>query len=277
MSLEEEREHFLTIISYAVQTLAREFEVCSEGVWNQMLRPSAPWSQLRQITGKSSYVVELESVLEQVGVVIRQETENKRYVRSWCDKVVAVVVARFTHTLVRLKPMPCIVAEQLLLDIREIKNLLVELPREENASFTRYAGTQVSRVETLLRVLMADDDDLVRTYVELVRDRSFGNLQKVLDLKGVRRVDQNPMSDLFLQLTSAQPDLPDQSFLTHLDMDPPPTPVVASPFLDGTSTPPTLRGASVSQANPESGPGRAFSDLRRFGSMFGAALGSRPR
>lgn len=39
------------------------------------------------------------------------------------------ILARFTNTLVRLKPLASIVSKQLLLDLQEIKSILLDLPR----------------------------------------------------------------------------------------------------------------------------------------------------
>ncbi len=72
---------------------------------------SCPWSQLQprangisaSAAGKSQYVMDMASLLEQIGVVVRQDVENKRYVRSWCDRVVSVLTTRFLQGLVRLR------------------------------------------------------------------------------------------------------------------------------------------------------------------------------
>ncbi|CCF49657.1 hypothetical protein NDA11_001152 [Ustilago hordei] len=365
ISLDEEREIFTTLVSYAVQTLARELELCSEPIWNSMLRPAIPWSQLQPRSGaKLQYVMDMASLLEQIGVVVRQDVENKRYVRSWCDKVVSVLCTRFMQGLVRLRPLTQVMAEQLLVDAGELKKSLIELPRypvddlglgldgnkdsslshwmptpsaeqtalsNQAASYVRYVQRLTDRIETLLKVVLApieaDEEggmDLISSYVKLVGDRSFSNFQKVLDLKGVRKVDQNGLLDRFLQVTSSHDggfseqndrtsssgaaELTDQSFLTQLDMDPPLHPVLSSPFTastpsfldsatrrDSASTgpyrsaslfgpdslkSPTLggsgggfEGANAGAGGQQGGAGRAFSDLRKFGNFFGAALG----
>ncbi|PWZ02161.1 hypothetical protein BCV70DRAFT_198444 [Testicularia cyperi] len=384
VGLDDEKEIFVTLISFSVQTLARELELCSEPIWNTMLRPAVPWSSLQQVheSVKSQYMVDLSSLLEQVGVVVRQDVENKRYVRSWCDKVVAMLAARFLNALVRLRPIAPLVAQQLLIDATELKKMLLELPRypiedlggsvngvsdaslshwmptptaqqtavsTAAASYVRYVNRLTERIDILLRLVLAPtdadgsvgtrNDDLVHTYIRLVRDRSFSNFQKVLDLKGVRKVDQNGLLDRFVQATSGggssdamtdagaavhgterrsaeanggiASDLADQSFLTQLDMDPSPHPVLLQPFnpsqpsfLDAANRRPStnlatnrsnsLFGPSASSASgPDSprsgtpgqgyaadptattGAGRAFSDLRKFGNFFGAALGRR--
>ncbi|KAJ1683060.1 hypothetical protein LUZ63_021721 [Rhynchospora breviuscula] len=140
VSLDDERSIFNTLVAYAVQTLARELELCSEPIWNSMLRPAVPWSQIqprtdrahearRRFPANSQYVTDLASLLEQIGVVVRQDVENKRYVRSWCDKVVSVVTTRFLQALVRLRPLSQPMADQLLADASALRKSLVDLPR----------------------------------------------------------------------------------------------------------------------------------------------------
>lgn len=77
-----------SVISAAIANLAREVEIAVEPPFSAMLRPPIPWSQLDQASGKSQYVDDVAGALEHVAVVVRQELENKRYVRSWSDKVV---------------------------------------------------------------------------------------------------------------------------------------------------------------------------------------------
>ena len=43
---------------------------------------------MSEVHGKSEYTDDLASALEAVAVVVRQDVENKRYLRNWCDKVV---------------------------------------------------------------------------------------------------------------------------------------------------------------------------------------------
>ncbi|GAC92985.1 hypothetical protein PHSY_000545 [Pseudozyma hubeiensis SY62] len=359
INLDEEREIFTTLVSYAVQTLARELELCSEPIWNSMLRPVVAWSQVQPRSGpttasKSQYVMDMASLLEQIGVVVRQDVENKRYVRSWCDKVVGVLATRFLQGLVRLRPLTQGMAEQLLVDVGELRKSLIELPRypvddladssktateaslshwtpapsaeqtalsTQAASYVRYVHRLTDRIETLLRVILAplevdrsasnfNDDtarmDLIESYIKLVGDRSFSNFSKVLDLKGVRKVDQNNLLDRFIQVTGVDDgaagegaQLKDQSFLTQLDMDPSGQPVLSSPFsastpsfLDGNARrdsgvntrsaslfavdslkSPTIGAGGFEGSAGTGAGGRAFSDLRKFGNFFGAALG----
>ncbi len=128
----------------------------------------------------------------------------------------------------------------------------------------------------------------------------------MLELRGVRRVDQNAIIDTFVNATASHNDLEDTSFLTALDLEAASQPLGQTGsmgLVDGVSTPPLggggrnsfhlnrqysstqeqgyttrdgARSPPPSGANADGqGPGRAFGDLRRFGTLFGAALGRR--
>lgn len=144
VDLEAEREIFLAIISFGILNLTREVEISTENAFTQMLRPTIPWSSIEYVTNKSSYVDEFASALEHVAVVVRQDLENKRYVRNWCDKVVGSILARFMFNIVKLKPITVEAAKQMVVDIGEIQTSLLELPRyslSEEGSSTSAAAS----------------------------------------------------------------------------------------------------------------------------------------
>jgi len=74
-------------------------------------------------------------------------------------------------------------------------------------------------------------------YTLLIGDASFSNFQKILDLKGTLKTDQNALLDSFLTITSTKSELATSSFLSTLDMDPSSNQVATT-----TSTFPNLVG-----------------------------------
>lgn len=273
VDLEPERELFLAIVSAGVQGLAHELEVSVESAFQQMLR--APWNTLDTTDTKSAYVDEYAGALEHVAVVVRQDIQSKRYVRNWCDKVVGLVLARFMFTIVKLKPVTSVAAQQMMTDLTEIRMSLLELPRyslsEEGStsaasSYNRYVSKGVGRIETLLKLIAAPDDPsdaLVDLYLRLVGDRSFSNFQKILDLKGIRKAEQNTLMDAFVSKSSQQDDLEDSSFLTTLDMD-------------ATSAPGSAGGAEALSAGGATGLLSFMSGNENAG-LSTPPLGSAPR
>ena len=74
----------------------------------------------------------------------------------------------------------------------------------------------------MLQVIMCPEsppEAFVDHYLVLIPCQSFSDFQKMLDLKGVRRNDQNNLLDIFLAKTSLLRDLSDTSVLSGIEMD----------------------------------------------------------
>ncbi|GAA5834429.1 hypothetical protein JCM3766R1_005209 [Sporobolomyces carnicolor] len=227
VSLEAEKELFTGSISAALLAILRELELTVEAPFNAMSR--SPWKDAEYVSSESEYVHELTKACVTVVGIVREGVEQKKYVRSTCDKIVGLVLAKFMQTIVRCRPVAQIGAEQLLLDLQGLKHCLMHLvlaPGDSApipTSYSRYVSRSIQRVDTLLKIIMSPEDpadNFVRHYLALIPCQSFSDFQKVLDLKGVRRADQNHLLDIFLARTSTASGLTDSSFLTQLDMDP---------------------------------------------------------
>lgn len=272
ITLEPNRELFAAIVSAAIQMLTREVELAADSALQRMARPNAgsavaPWAQADEAQGKSAYIDDVHSALESIAVIVRQDIEAKRYVRTWSDRVVVVLTLRFIHGIVRLRPINKAKAEQLLVDLYEIKSMLLELPQYTpsessstlGSSYVRHVERSVGRAESLLRATMielassdaAGREAFVREYVEKVGDRSLSNFQKILELKGLaaagvaRRQAQTPQQqqdsanahalvDCFMAVTDtlAPEEAAETSFLTALDMEPSGAILTALPTVD---------------------------------------------
>ncbi|PKI83582.1 Vps53p [Malassezia vespertilionis] len=304
-SLESERDGFFAVVAGTLQYLTRVLYQSTEPAFHSLVRPETPWGQHVAVVDKSPWVDTLASALESIAVLVRQEVENKRYVRSWCDKAVGVVITRFTQAVLRIRPIRQCTAEQLCVDLHHVKGLLLELPHfsatdfggrsQSNAAmqthYERYVDKGIARIEPLLQVLASAKDespsleDVVNAYRSHIHDQSLPNFQKLLDLKGIRRLDQAPLVEEFLAAIDREATpLPTTSMLSSLQMDPN-AEVYAPPEIasDKRGTNDTQQGDSEGSAfvtaprpttpNNLSAASRALPDWKRFGSMFGAALG----
>ncbi|KDE06776.1 hypothetical protein MVLG_02972 [Microbotryum lychnidis-dioicae p1A1 Lamole] len=252
VSLEREKDLFVQTTSASLLAILKELEMSLEGPFNLMLR--SPWRDVEYVSNESPYVADLVRCVETVVTVVRDGVEQKKYVRSVCDKIVGLVLAKFTQTIVRCRPIAQIGAEQILLDLQSLKTCLLHLvlpPGDTSAvpmSYSRYVSRSVTKIDTLLKVIMTPEEpteEFVKNYLVLVPCQSFSDFQKVLDLKGVRRAEQNNLLDIFLARTSTATGLDDTSFLTSLDMDPNAT--LQSPSGSGVSSP--LLGSSNTNSN----------------------------
>ncbi|KAK1230251.1 Vacuolar protein sorting-associated protein 53 [Marasmius sp. AFHP31] len=279
VTFQNECDLFLSVISSAITVQLRELESASEGAFTTMQR--SPWSTLSQVSGPSPYTEELIRVVEQVAEVIRATVEQKKYLRNFFDKACSLLVAKFTNSLVKSRPLKETGAEQLLIDLQTLRSFLSRMPGDSliTSSYTRSLTKSTSRLESLLKVIVTPVDPVegfILNYTLVIGDDSFTNFQKVLDLKGVPKNDENVLLDNFVAITSTK-DLESTSFLTSLDMDP------SGLTLPGTLTSPASTAQdkifSALASPPMSGPPtggsgtdgyrgdqrrEVFSDFRRF-------------
>ncbi|GAA5971234.1 hypothetical protein JCM11641_004197 [Rhodosporidiobolus odoratus] len=243
VSFTHEKDLFTSVVSSALLAILRELELTIEPAMTSMAR--SPWREAEYVSSESAYMGELERGIQAVVAAVREGVEQKKYVRNTCDKVVGLVLAKFTQSIVKCRPIAQTGAEQILLDLQALKSCLLHLvlaPGDPNpipTSYSRYVSRNVQTIDTLLKVIMTPEDpaeEFVKHYILLVPCQSFSDFQKVLDLKGVRRADQNHLLDLFLAHTSTATGLSDTSFLTTLDMDPS-SQALTSPSASGLNSP----------------------------------------
>ncbi|KAI3609669.1 garp complex subunit [Moniliophthora roreri] len=277
ISFQNECELFVGVISSAIAVQLRELESACEPAFTTMLRSS--WSTLSQVVGPSAYTAELIRVTEQVIEVIKPTVEQKKYLRNFLDKASSLLIAKFTHSLVKSRPLKEIGAEQLLIDLQTVKAFLLKLPGDYIRSLTKSA----SRLESLLKVIVTPvtqdpADGFILNYTLVIGDDSFSNFQKILDLKGTPKNEQGHLLDTFIAITSTKEDLESTSFLSSLDMDPTGLTHLGAALgstalsghdsiFSGLASPP-ISGPPTGSSLPDASRGdqrrEVFSDFRRF-------------
>lgn len=100
--------------------------------------------------------------------------------------------------------------EQLLLDTHSLKTVLLDLPsvgsqvqRKAPASYTKVVVKGMTKAEMIVKVVMASvtpSTSFVEQYLKLLTDSTLTEFHKVLDMKGVRRVDQVQLVELFKRM-----------------------------------------------------------------------------
>ncbi|KAJ7497608.1 Vps53-like protein [Mycena latifolia] len=304
ISLQAERDQFVSVISAGIVVQLRELEIACEPAFAAMARSS--WATLKQVSGQSAYTADLVNAVEQVVESVKPLVEQKKYLRNFLDKACSLILAKFTNALVKSRPLKEIGAEQLLIDLQTVKACLLKMPGEAltTTTYTRGLTNSTTRLETLLKVIVTPVDPaegFILNYTLLIKDASFSNFQKILDLKGTPKAEQNNLLDSFLTITSTNDDLDGTSFLSSLDMDPAGPPQLGSnlsspggsrvslPLAGGSAsgesgifanlTSPGTSGPSTGTSVADGGrPGdqrQVFSDFRRFVS-FGLRRDTQP-
>ncbi|KAG8684212.1 Vacuolar protein sorting-associated protein 53, partial [Ceratobasidium sp. 423] len=253
-SMQEEQELFVSVISTCLTHLLRELDATTDAPFQALLKFN--WGAIETVTGTSAWVEELGTATASVSQVVHDKIEPKKYVRSFCDRASNALVTRFTNELVKSRPIKGLGGEQLLLDLQSFKSSLLKIPGSGASAESMYARNvtkNISRLETLLKVIITPvdpPDAFVLNYILLIGDSSFSNFQKVLDLKGTPKAEQNTLLDTLLTITSTRTELASESFLTTLDMDP------GSASASNTPEPGTPRTTETRR--------EVFSDLRKL-------------
>jgi hypothetical protein len=249
ISLNSEREMFLVAATNAVQALVREVNSCVYVAVQSMTK--IPWSTFQAVGDQSEYVSMMSNSLFTNVKLIRKIVRSPKHFKWFCDKFVDSFVPWFRKNIFNCKPISEAGAEQLLLDTMAIKTLLLELPNmgaEEkqpvSAVYTRFVNKGISKVETLLKVVLTPLDPpegIIKNYLILYVEASADednkkealtvqkiaelreNLVKVLDLKGVKKQDQQVLVDLLNSRLSSNRGAAVPSLLAQLAQSPVPT------------------------------------------------------
>ncbi|KAI9067270.1 hypothetical protein FKP32DRAFT_1673066 [Trametes sanguinea] len=283
ITLQEERDLFVSAISAAILVMLRELESACDPAFTTLSRTA--WSTMKHVSGQSAYVEPLVKAIEEVAETVKPLVEQKKYLRNFFDKAANTVLAKFTNALVKSRPLMEIGAEQ-----ATIKASLLKVPGEAliTSNYTKSVTKHTTRLEALLKVIVTPVDPpegFILNYTLVIGDASFSNFQKILDLKGTPKAEQNDLLDSFLTITSTKTELDNTSFLSSLDMDPGQVTTLTSPgsskvslipgssagesILAALSSPPLTGAPSSGSDTPpkqdQAGTRQAvFSDFKRF-------------
>lgn len=207
VDLSSQSDAFLGVASAAVLALVRIVEVDCEGVWREMRNTN--WSTMESAGDQSSWVGELvrhvnERAKEILGIVTKQQ-----YARAFCDNLVDHLATAFINNIVQCRPISEVGAQQMLVDkyalTKSFENLMSyhnPSPAQQapSATFVRRVEQSMNRMDPLLKTLQvrqSPPEGLVQAYLIHIADRSDTNFKKILDLKGVRKMDQAHLIELF--------------------------------------------------------------------------------
>ncbi|XP_033627749.1 vacuolar protein sorting-associated protein 53 homolog isoform X1 [Asterias rubens] len=206
INLSAEMDVFHGVISNCIQLLVQDLESACDPALSAMNKVN--WASIETVGDQSSYVTAITSHIKQTLPVIRDNLASARkYFTQFCIKFVNTFIPRFVSHLYKCKPISTVGAEQLLLDTHSLKTVLLDLPsigskvsRKAPASYMKIVVKGMTKAEMVLKVVMSPADppqSFVDNYIKLIADRDTGNFQKVLDMKSLKRSDQNAMLDLF--------------------------------------------------------------------------------
>ena len=212
MSGEEEAFQDVTAkgIRVLVSGLVHRTDQAFKGMYN------INWSALDVVGEESAYVRSMHSAIQPFVVKVKSILPNS-YFRNFCDQFAMIFTNAFYNTITRQKRISESGTQQLLLDVYNLKTLLLKLPVLEvtdarsptgspnkqvsstiaPAMYTKMVTKQFQRIEILLKLVGTPADLLIDVFAVQWQGGSALDLQTVMTLKGMKRNDQATLLEKF--------------------------------------------------------------------------------
>jgi len=212
MSSEEEAFHDVTAkgIKVLVSGLVHRTDQAFKGMYN------INWSALDIVGEESAYVRSMHDEVQPFVVKVKSLLPNS-YFRNFCDQFAMIFTNAFYNTITRQKRISESGTQQLLLDVYNLKTLLLKLPVLEKvdvsspsrspskqvgsliapAMYTKMATKQFQRIEILLKLVGTPAELLIDVFKVQWQGGSAMDLQTVMTLKGMKRNDQATLLENF--------------------------------------------------------------------------------
>ncbi|TKR77009.1 hypothetical protein L596_018061 [Steinernema carpocapsae] len=214
LDLTAEMELFYGISNNALAVLVQDVESTCDAALQAMTKTN--WSAVEGVGDESAYVHSIRKHLKEAVPKIRDYfSDRRKYFAHFCLKLATQLVNKFLGALFRCRSVSPQAAERLMLDTHAIKVLLLNLPSIESAIqtkpptvYTTSVQKTITKVEMILKIVMADirsPEDFVGKYVQMLPDSDSAELQKILEVRGLRRSDQTPIIQLYrVQIEGAE-------------------------------------------------------------------------
>ncbi|GMT18985.1 hypothetical protein PFISCL1PPCAC_10282 [Pristionchus fissidentatus] len=205
-----EQETFYSIANSALSVLVNDLEISCDAALQAMTKIN--WSNVESVGDESSFVSSIRSHLKQSVPAVRDLLADKRkYFAHLCLKLATQLSHKFVGALFRCRPVSTHGAEQLLLDTHSLKTFLLGLPSVDSAvttkpptAFIAAVNGVMGKAEMMLKIVMSDinsSDEFVDNYVKLMPDSDVTELQKVLDMRGLKRTEQTALVTIYRSKT----------------------------------------------------------------------------
>ncbi|XP_072972528.1 vacuolar protein sorting-associated protein 53 A isoform X1 [Typha angustifolia] len=229
VDISEVQDEFSAVITKALMTLVHGLETKFDAEMVAMTR--VPWSTLESVGDQSEYVNGINSILSS-SIPVLGSLLSPTYFQFFLDKLAASLGPRFYLNIYKCKHISETGAQQMLLDTQAVKTILLDVPTlgKQNtaaASYSKFVGREVSKAEALLKVILSPVDSVANTYRALLPEGTPLEFQRILDLKGLKKADQQAILEDFNKHSSS---------IRHPSM--PPT--VALPSAPAVPTIPTV-------------------------------------
>lgn len=248
VDLEGVKESFMRAISSCIDSIIKNLEQAFDPYFQQMIK--LPWGTMDTVGDQSDYVSQIVDIIRRNVTVVGRVVANKRYFRTFNDRFAEIFIAKYLIQIFKCRPISEIGAEQLLLDTHSIKTLFMDMPSMGSAegatpianSYARIVNKGISKVEAILKTVMSPTEPAegyVENYLLLIGDKHIDNFTRLLELKGIKKLDQGHLVEVFQQRIPHHDHLVNNSNMLPLE-------VITSPTNSGNNVIPSSITTSLS-------------------------------
>ena len=193
------QDEFSAVITKALMTLVHGVETKFDAEMVAMTR--VPWSTLESVGDQSEYVNCISSILSST-VPALGSLLSPTYFQYFLDKLAASLGPRFYLNIYKCKHISETGAQQMLLDTQAVKTVLLDIPALGKqttvaASYSKFVTREMSKAEALLKVILSPVDSVASTYRALLPEGTPLEFQRILELKGLKKADQQAILEDF--------------------------------------------------------------------------------
>ncbi|KZV32761.1 vacuolar protein sorting-associated protein 53 A [Dorcoceras hygrometricum] len=261
IDMSEVQDEFSAVITKALITLVHGIETKFDVEMAAMTR--VPWGMLESVGDQSEYVNNINTILT-ASIPVLGNLLSPIYFQFFLDKLASSLGPRFYLNIFKCKQISETGAQQMLLDTQAVKTILLDVPSlgkktSVAAGYSKFVSREMSKAEALLKVILSPTDSVADTYCALLPEGTPLEFQRILDLKGLKRTDQQSILDDYNKRgagtyqASMKPVIPSAPSTTV-------APVIANPITPGIIP---LKEEIVARA-AALGRGAATTGIRRF-------------
>ncbi|KAF8664927.1 hypothetical protein HU200_054245 [Digitaria exilis] len=199
VDISEVQDEFSAVITKALMTLVHGLETKFDAEMVAMTR--VPWATLESVGDQSEYVNGISSILSS-SIPVLGNLLSPTYFQYFLDKLAASLGPRFYLNIYKCKHISETGAQQMLLDTQAVKTILLDIPALGKqstgaASYSKFVSREMSKAEALLKVILSPVDSVANTYRALLPEGTPLEFQRILDLKGLKKADQQAILEDF--------------------------------------------------------------------------------
>ena len=197
ISVDGEEDAFSAVMTRSLSTLVLGMETNMEAVLKAMLKED--FGAMESVGDQSDFVGLFTSAINGTVPGISKILGGNDF-RFVCDKFGASFPIRYTRNIFKCRRINETGAQQLLLDTHALKTTLLELPAmggldASRSGYGKGIAREMAKAEALLKVIQSPPEHAGAMYKALLPEGSVAEFQAVLELKGLKKAEQQPLVD----------------------------------------------------------------------------------